>query len=331
MGLLSIIKTLPKSTTKMVAKTTMKLSKNKPQLMLYGGVVVATVGFVLAIYNATKIKDTAAVSEAKIDEVNANKDEALKLSPNTATEIIVEYGKELRKLRRESAWEMFKLIGIPCILFVGGISLSIGGHVILLKRFGQLSTAFATLQQTFDRYRQMNIKEHGEECDKRYRYGIVGESTGKVEITDEDGNTKTVKVKAPIVDINDAASMYTFEYSENTSWKCPKDPVSTIAFLRTQEEYWNRWMQGKGKPVTLYMILNEIGLEFDTDDPRLDYIMIAGWRPNGDGDNKIDFGIMRGINKPAVNMESNVVYLNFNCDGNLYHSCRYDKDGKKVC
>lgn len=331
MGLPSLIKVATSKASKAVAKLTFEVTKNKPQLMVYGGIIITTTAFVVAIINATKIKDTAAVSEAKVDELNSNKEEALKVSPNTENEIIAQYNKDLRKIRLESAWDMFKLMGIPCIMFVGGISLSIGGHRILLKRFGQLSTAFATLQQTFDRYRQMNIQEHGEECDRRYRYGIVGETSGKVEVTDEDGNTKMVKMKTPVVNIDNAASMYTFEYSENTSWKCPKDPVSTIAFLRTQEDYWNKWMKGKFQPVTLYMVLNSLGINVDMDDPNNDYIMIAGWRPNGDGDNNIDFGIMRAVNRPAIQMDSNTVFLNFNCDGNLYHSPRYDKEQRRIC
>lgn len=91
------------------------------------------------------------------------------------------------------------------------------------------------------------------------------------------------------------------------------------------------WMGANGKPVTLSMVLDDLGIELDPNDPANDYILIAGWRPNGDGDNRIDFGIMRAINKPTLDMTENVVVLNFNCDGNIYHSTRYDKNGKKVC
>ena len=90
-------------------------------------------------------------------------------------------------------------------------------------------------------------------------------------------------------------------------------------------------MEANGKPVTLYMVLEELGLELDPDDPKNDYIMISGWRPNGDGDNHIDFGVMRAINQPALRQEENVIFLNFNCDGNLYHSVRYDRDGRRIC
>jgi len=335
MNALAIVNKLPKTFMKFLGKASMKLSKNKPQIMLYGGVTVATIGFVWGIVAATKIHDTMAVEEAKMDAINSEKDNALNSTDNDVSEeeqkaIIVKCDKDIWKVRGETAWAMFKLMGIPCILFMGGMALSIGGHVVLLRRFGQLSTAFATLQQTFERYRQMNIAEHGEECDKRYRYGIVGESKAKVTVTDDQGNEKTINCKVPIIDSDKACSMYSFVFCPDTSSRCPRDAINTISYLKSQQEYWNMWMKGTQKPVTLYMVLNELGIEFDTDDPRKDYVMLAGWRPNGDGDNYIDFGIMRAINKPALTSGENFVWLNFNCDGNLYHSPRYTKDGKKV-
>ena len=192
-----------------------------------------------------------------------------------------------------------------------------------------MSTSLALLREAFEKYRQMNIAEHGEECDRRYRYGIIGETEAETTFIDQNGEEQKTVCKVPIIG-GDKASLYSFEFSENFSRKCPRDPVSTISFLRSQEKYWNMWMGSTQKPVTLAMVLDGLGIELDPDDPANDYILIAGWRPNGDGDNKIDFGIMRATNKPAIDMIENVVMLNFNCDGNIYHSTRYTKDGRKV-
>ena len=335
MGLLSAIKNVPSAVMKAAGKVAFKISKNKPQIMVIGGVTVATTAFVLAIVNATKMKDQMLVIESKKDELQMKKDEAQNPQNNLTEEeskaIIVACDKDLRKTTVDAAWMIFKLIGVPAILFLGGVSLSVGGHWILVKRFGQLSTAFATLQETFNRYRQYNIKEHGEECDRRYRYGIVDSTTTTATVTDENGKTKNVKCTVPVADQNEAASMYTFIFSPEFSAKCPRDPINMISYLRCQEKYWNVWMEAHNKPVTLYMVLDDLGIEIDPDDPKNDYLLIAGWRPNGDGDNYIDFGIMRAVNKPALDMMSNTCFLNFNCDGNLYHSARYTKDGKKVC
>ena len=334
MNVLSTLKAPAKVLTKTAGKLMLKLNQNKPQIIFVTGIVVTAGSFVWAIANARKMNDVMSEKEGKVDDANM-RIEAAKGQENLTEEekknIIVACNKELAQAKKEAAFEMFKLVGLPCMFFAGGLALSIGGHLILLRRFGEVSAAFASLQEIFDRYRKMNIEEHGAECDRRYRYGVVGDTTVTTEVTDDKGKTKQLKCKVPIVDTDAAASLYSFIFSEEFSRKCPKDPVSAISFLRAQEKYWNIWMEAKQKPVTLYMVLEELGIELDPDDPRNDYIMIAGWRPNGDGDNHIDFGIMRAVNRPALTMEENVVFLNFNCDGNLYHSTRYTKDGRKVC
>lgn len=328
MGLVQIIKTLPGTVIKTTGKIVTKVKTNKPQIMLVGGTIAAFTGFALAIIESRKIDGVISANEAKVDDILLRKEEAVKSGENA---VIQACDKELKQAKIEGIMKLARMLGIPCVLFAGGIALMIGGHMILLRRFGELSTAFATLQRMYERYRRLNIEEHGEECDRRYIYGIVDDVDVPVTITDENGKTKTMSSKIPVVDRNQAASMYTFEFSENFSRRCPKDPVNTIAFLRSQEVFWNTWMESNQKPVTLYMVLNELGIELDPDDPANDYIMLVGWRPNGDGDNKIDFGIMRGINQPALRQEENVVFLNFNCDGNLYHSPRYKKNGQRIC
>lgn len=335
MGMLATIKNIPKAIAASGGKLAFKLSKNKPQIMVYGGIMIATGAFIWGIANAMKLSDQQKISEAKMDEIENRKlmaeNPESEMTSDERTIILANYEKDIRKVKTDAAWMLFKMIGVPSLMFIGGMSLSFGGHIILVKRFGELSTAFATLQESYRRYREANIREHGEDCDRRYRYGIVGETEVTQEVTDDKGKTKKVKCKVPIVDRDVAASMYSFEFSENFSSKCPKDPVRMISFLRSQEVFWNTWMETKQKPVTLYMVLNDLGIDLDPDDPRNDYVMLAGWRPNGDGDNHIDFGIMRAVNKPALDMLENVCFLDFNCDGNLYHSPRYTKEGLRVC
>ena len=335
MSMLSIVKNLPLAIRRGGGKLIFKLSKNKPQILFGAGAVITVGGFVWAVINARKMNELIDEGEAAVEDIQLRIDEAknpengLDDKQEKTTLSVLE--KDLRKAKAENIIRMFLLMGLPTLTFAGGMSLMIGGHLILFRRFGEVSTALATLQQTFERYRRMNIQEHGEECDRRYRYGIIGETEAETVVTDPEGKEKTVQCKVPIVDGENAASLYTFIFSEEFSRKCPKDPVSTISFLRSQEKYWNMWMGATGKPVTLSMVLEDLGIELDPDDPAKDYILIAGWRPNGDGDNRIDFGIMRAINKPTLDMQENVVVLNFNCDGNIYHSARYDKNGRKVC
>lgn len=335
MGMLSAMKALPKVIRHGGGKLIYKLGKNKPQILMGTGIVVTIGGFVWAIVNARKINEVMEDGASKVEDIQFRIDEAKnpenELDEKQKNTTLAVLEKDLRKAKADNILRMFLLMGLPMITFAGGMCLMIGGHVILFRRFGEVSTALATLQQTFERYRKMNIAEHGEECDRRYRYGIVGETEVETTMTDENGKEKKVQCKVPIVDPDKASSMYSFVFSEEFSSKCPKDPVNTISFLRSQEKYWNIWMQATGKPVTLAMVLDDLGIELDPDDPTNDYILVAGWRPNGDGDNHIDFGIMRAVNKPTLDMQENIVMLNFNCDGNIYHSARYDRNGRKIC
>ena len=336
MGMLSVIKNIPKLIKHGGNRLIFAVKKAKPEIMVAAGAVITTGGFVWAIVNARKMSEVMEESAQKTNDIQNRITAAEEANTNgdeSAKSLLKELNRELKRAQLDGIKKMFLLMGLPVLTFAGGLVVMVGGHVVLVRRFGEVSALFAALEDKYNRYRQLNIAEHGEECDRRYIRGIVGETETTMTVTDEEtGETKTVQCKVPIVDQNKAASLYSFVFSEETSAKCPRDPVNTISFLRCQQKYWNIWMHAKGKPVTLSMVLEDLGLTIDPDDPANDYILIAGWRPNGDGDNKIDFGIMRAINKPVLNMEENVVMLNFNCDGNLYHSTRYrQKDGKKVC
>lgn len=334
MGMLSVIKNVPKAVVKVASKTGFLLKKAKPQILVGGGIVVATGAFVLAILNARKLDAAINANEAKMDEMeNKKKDieNAVNITEDEKKQQLKEIDKELNKIKAEGIWKIFTLIGVPTLAFAGGIAMTVGGHIILVKRFGQLSAAFAGLKESFDRYRRAVIADHGEEADLRYRYGVVDERKETQKITDENGKERNVKTLTPVVDPNKAGSLYTFEFSQKTSVKCPKDPLNMISFAQCIEKILDTRMHTRGVPVTLAEALDELGIEWDADDPANDYILIAGWRPNGDGDNHIDFGIRKAINKDTLEQYNDVLMLEFNCDGNLYHSSRYDKYGRKVC
>jgi hypothetical protein len=332
MGIISAIKATPRVVARALGKTGFAIKKAKPQIFVYGGLTLAAVAFVWVIIDARKMDATIAAGNEKVEAAEKKVEDirqSVNLSDDEKKKMLKEAEKELNKAKAESIWKMFVLIGLPAIAFAGGLAMSVGGHLILVRRFGQVSALLAATQESFNRYRAMNIREHGEDCDRRYIYGIEGKQEAVATVVSEDENGKDV-VPCEVPVVSGQRGLYTFEFSEAFSRKCPRDPVNTISFLRSQEKYWNTWMKASGKPVTLAMVLDELGIELDPDDPANDYILIAGWRPNGDGDNHIDFGIMRAINKKTLGMEENVVMLNFNCDGNIYHSTRYTKDGKKI-
>lgn len=327
MGMLSVIKTI-KLLPKVIVRNSNKLifltKKASPQLLLVGGVVTATGAFAWAIYNARKLNSTLAETQEKVEMIEAKRAE---INDNDKPSII-QWEKELNKAKAESIWKVFCLVGLPAICFTGGMIMVCGGHMILFRRFGALSSAFAALQSKFNKYRQLNIAEHGEACDQRYLYGVSegGETIAK--ITDENGVVTETKAYIP-PNPNNGCGMYTFIFDESTSPVWNRDPIMNISFLKSQEGYWNAYLD-TGKVVTLKDVLDGLSIELDPDDPKNDFIYIAGWRPNGDGDCKINFGINSEVNKPTLDLRENYLILNFNCDGNIYHSTRYTKNGKKI-
>ena len=326
MGILSVIKVLPKVLVRNVNKFTFLVKKAKPELLVAGGVVICTGAFVGAIVNATKLNETLEETRAKVEAIEARRKDI----PDNDKKSIIEWERELNKAKAESIWRVFCLIGVPSIVFIGGIAMTIGGHVILFRRFGELSVSFAALQSKFERYRQMNIAEHGADCDQRYQNGIIEEAECSGTVTDENGNVQEVNGRIRKSSYDAATGMYHFVFSEDTSRLWNRDAIMNISFLKSQESYWNARL-GTGRIVVLKDVLEDLGIELDPDDPANDYTIIAGWRPNGDGDCHVDFGIMDEINKPTLDLRENIVYLNFNCDGNLYHSTRYLRNGRKVC
>lgn len=327
MGVITLIKTLPKAIVKGGGKLAFVLKKAKPEILVVGGVAVATGAFVWAIANARKLDTTLEETKAKVEEIEAE----LKDIPEDNKPSIRECEKRLNKAKADSIWRVFCLVGLPAITFAGGVAMVCGGHLILLRRFGALSSSFALLQSKYERYRQMNIAEHGEECDQRYLFGIPKEGTGiEGTVTDENGKAEKVKGYVPIQDdLHKGGGLYTFIFSEEFSDVWNRDPIMNISFLKSQESYWNA-MLGTGKVITLKDVLDGIGIETDPNNPAYDYTMIAGWRPNGDGDRRVDFGINNPVNKATLDLRENYLVLNFNCDGNLYHSARYDRNGRKI-
>lgn len=328
MGLLSVIKAvkvLPKVIIKGGHRLGFVVKKASPQLLLVGGVLTASGAFVWAVINARKLNQALLETQEKVELIEARRADI----PDEDKPSIREWEKELNKAKAQSIWRIFYLVGLPAICFAGGMVMICGGHMILFRRFGALSSAFAALQSKYDRYRQMNIAEHGEECDRRYLYGVTKEAESTAVITDEDGQKHEVKTYVRSIDPENGCGMYTFIFSEETSKLWNRDPIMNISFLKSQEGYWNNYL-GTGKVILLKDVLDGIGIEMDPDDPRNDFTFIAGWRPNGEGDCAVDFGIMREVNKATLDLRENYLVLNFNCDGNIYHSTRYTRDGKKI-
>ena len=157
MNVLLALKNIPKVVMKAGGKLVTTLGANKPQILFWGGVGLTLTGFGYAVYNATKLHDHLAQKEAKVDEIENNKKDIEKkiqegdLNEAESTALMTQCNKDLKKAKIDAIVDLCKLMGIPCVIFLGGMVLTIGGHKVLLRRFSAISAAFATLQSTFER------------------------------------------------------------------------------------------------------------------------------------------------------------------------------------
>jgi hypothetical protein len=107
--------------------------------------------------------------------------------------------------------------------------------------------------------------------------------------------------------------------------KVTGDTERNLFFLKCAEDWWNRELDRNGE-VSMYEVLKYLQYRFDIEKEglsdkeyrdRMTFLRNYGWRKGCGGDDFVDFGLYRAINEPAIARKSDIVYIEFNCDGNL--------------
>lgn len=311
MGLPAII---PKGIIKPVKNLMFKLNKNRPEIQLVGGVFLVVGGFVYAIVQTRKLDDTMEKTSKMVEEVESKKDIDFAEGGYSSDK---EYKKALSIARTKGVWEMVKLFGPPVLVTASGLIFIINGHFVMVKRNAALAALAASWEKAYKLYDQRVRDDLGDTKAEQYRNGVIGESKSDIIQVDSDGNQKTVSKKKSIVDPARSSHPYRFVFSEEFSTQATGDPVIDMAFLKAQEEYWKHVYNGEDR-ITLIEVLKSLKIYIDKEDPMYHNSLIAGWDHRKSGDDIIDFGLFSAINEPALNKESDVIYVTFNCDGNLY-------------
>ena len=283
-----------------------KTVKNAPTILMIAG-VAGVVGSGILVGRAT-LKLTKVLEESKntIDSINdAVEDESIEYSQEDAA-------TDLGTVRVSTAAKVVKLY-VPAVI-VSGLSIAcmIQSHNILKKRNVALAAAFATVTQSFSKYRKAVVDKYGERTDYELKHGIRTEKVSVSE-TDENGKTKT---KKETIDVVDGYSDYARFYDDGcTGWD--KDAEYNLMFLKAQQQYANDKLIAKG-----YLFLNEVYDMLGI--PQSKEGQIVGWiynLENPTGDNFVDFGIY-DVNKENardfVNGYEQTILLDFNVDGNVW-------------
>lgn len=305
---------------KPVAKAVAKVNKNKPEILAVCGGAAILVAFGWAIYEAIGVKDVMEETNTEIEEINERYSK--KPEPEQAA-LEKQHTKELKAAKIKGVWRVTKKFVGPGATLIVGMGLGAKSIKIFRARNIFLSGALKGTQEAYKFYRQNVREDLGEEADKKYARGIIGEKEIEEKITDADGKEKTVKTKIPVVKEND--NPWRFEFCEDLfrTWKPSTE--QNLFILHCEQEWWKHEFE-RTEEVSMYEVLKHLGYKFEVRKAGMtkaqyrdfmNFVRNYGWKKGSGGDEFIDFGIYRAINEPAIRGMSDVVWLEFNCDGNL--------------
>lgn len=278
-----------------------KLVKDKPKIMLVGGIIFIGIGVVSACRGTLKTVET--VEEFNEERENINRHLPEKARPEAKA-------KNVGKLCLNTAKNY-----IPAAICLGsGIALVVGSHNVMQSRIGALSAAYISLDQAYQGYRQRVIEEHGEEADRKYRLGISKEEITETK-TLKNGKTKDVRKVVDYIH-NDGRPYSPYArffdaYNSPSEWR--NDPGYCDMFLRSQQAIANEQFQRRG-----YLFLNEVYRMLGM--AEIPEGQLVGWY-KGVGDDFIDFGLLECWNDQArdyVNGATECFVLDFNVDGPIW-------------
>ena len=311
---------------KPIAQVMVKASHNKPEIMAITGGIAIIAGFVTAICAGTKVKETMAMSAEKVEAVEQRKTQELSvegLSEEQKAIILKSCNVELKKARGNGVWQVAKLFLLPSGLLVVGLVLIGGGHQILRKRNVVLAGALKGSQEMLKFYRENVVADQGKEADLKYMRGVVGDENVESVVVDENGKETKVTKHVPVV--KSKKNPWRFEFSDTWFNSWTEDVERNLFYLKCEQDWWNHEFERNGE-VSMFEVLKHIGYKFDVEKEgctakeyrdRMTFLRNYGWRKGCGGDDFIDFGLYRAINEAAITRKSDIIFIEFNCDGDL--------------
>ena len=199
--------------TRTFNRTSLKLQKHSPEILLVAGTVGVVASTVMACKATLKVEEIVDDAKQKIDtihEVAANPAMAEKYSEEDSK-------KDLAIVYTQTAVKFIKLYGPAVVLGVASLGCMIGSNRILNKRNAALAAAYAAVDKSFKEYRGRVIERFGEKMDKELRYNIKAQEVEET-TTDENGNEVVTKKTIEVIDPNNY-SQYAIIFDDgNEGW-----------------------------------------------------------------------------------------------------------------
>ena len=302
-----------------IHKVGFKFKKHSPEILTGAGIVCVVASTVMACKATTKLSAILDETKEQTDQIHGY------VESNGYSDKYTENDekKDLAIVYTKSCVNVAKLYGPSILVGVLGVTSILAGNNVLRKRNVALTAAYTAVDSSFKKYRERVIERFGEAVDRELKNNARKEEVEVVE-TDENGETKTVKKTAYVVNPSDISEYARFfeEYTvddkgnriKNTYWV--SDNEYNLFFLKKTESFANDKLRING-----YLFLNEVYEMLGI--PKTKAGQVVGWvydEKNPVGDNYVDFGLYKDnlSYSDFVNGYDPAILLDFNVDGNIW-------------
>ena len=288
-------------------KTSLKLKKHSPEILIVAGVIGTVASTVMACKATTKLGEIMDNAKDDIEAVH----EAVEHPEDLPQKYTAEDGKkDLTIVYTQTALRVAKLY-LPAVA-LGALSLTaiIKSHDILKKRNVALAAAYTAADKGFKEYRNRVVERFGNDVDKELRYNVKAKEFER-KVVNDDGTEETVVETVNVASIDEVSDFARYFNKDCAGWS--DNAEKNLFFLKRQQDFANEMLEANG-----YLFLNDVYDMLGI--PRSKAGQVVGWVYDKNVVAKVDFGIYtinREENQQFVNgLEKNVL-LDFNVDGNI--------------
>lgn len=297
-------------------KSSLKLRKNSPTILIIGGAVGVVAGTIMACRATLKAVPVIEEHKQRMNEIEEFQKSDIREERGYTEEVAAH---DTFIVYSQTCVALAKLYAPAVIVEFASIAAIIGSHRILTQRNAALATAYTTLIKSFKNYRGRVIERFGETVDQELKTGVRKKKIEETEIDPETGKEKKVKTEAEVFDSDNLSdySPYARFFDETCVGCWQKDAEYNLMFLRAQQKYFNDMLVAKGY-VWLNQVYEALGIQITKEGQKIGWV----YDPNDpELANYIDFGIYdicRPTNRKFVNGYERSILLDFNVDGDIW-------------
>lgn len=256
--------------TRFASRSALRVKKNSPQILFYGGIIGTVATTVLAsraTLKAVPVMEQLRAERAELDTFHGEG----RVSEDDYTHVAVQQ-------YTVASLQLARLYGPTVLVGIGSLVALTKSHQQLNARNTALTMAYTGLFKTFEAYRDRVRDQLGPDIDQQFLHGTVQK---EIEYEDKSGRTRTKEIT--VLDPTSAAAL-TYFYDANTNSWC-KDPGYNQNFLDGQQEWATILLQRQG-----HLFLNEVYSLLQI--PHTREGAVLGWvfKDLGNNDMFVDFG-----------------------------------------